>query len=135
MREAMPRRRTELDAHAGEARLADFLTEWLETVRPRLRATTFVSYELSVGRITKHLGQMRLRDLTPLGIERFYADAGGRGRHEGRATVAQDCEEPHIVLRKALADAERLISSTATRPLVPRRRRTLAATRPGAEPR
>jgi integrase len=87
--------------------LADYLTEWLETVRPRLRPTTWNSYRIAVERVAKSLGNTLVQSLTPLDVERFYADLLA-GSDETRQLSPKTVRNTHIVLRKALADAERL---------------------------
>ena len=54
--------------------LADYLTDWLETVRPRLRPTTWNSYRIAAERVAKSLGNTLVQSLTPLDVERFCAD-------------------------------------------------------------
>jgi integrase len=89
-------------------RLETFLTDWLETVRARLRPTTFHSYEMAVHRINRTLGRYQLQALTPLQIEKFYADELAGGRPGGRPLAPKTVRNMHVVLRKALSDAERL---------------------------
>jgi integrase len=89
-------------------RLGDYLDEWLVTVQPRLRETTAASYAVSVGRLKNGLGAVRLRDLTPLMIERFYADLTRRGGRHAQGLAPKSVRNTHITLRKALSDAERL---------------------------
>lgn len=49
-----------------------------------------------------------MQALTPLQIEKFYADLlRGGGRH-GKPLSAKTVRNSHVVLRKALSDAERL---------------------------
>lgn len=96
-------------AVGGDAqKLADYLGEWLTAVAPRLRGTTASSYRIAVDRITAGLGAVRLRDLTPLMIERFYADLVRTGGRAGDGLSAKTVRNTHVVLRKALADGERL---------------------------
>jgi hypothetical protein len=88
--------------------LATFLEEWLATQDGRLRPTSRRSYEVAAHRICARLGHVGLLALTPLQVERFYADlaqprAGGK-----KGLTAKSIRNTHIVLRKALADAERL---------------------------
>jgi hypothetical protein len=49
--------------------VSGFLTEWLETMRLRIRETTWVSYEMAANRITRQIGAVPLQALTPLQIE------------------------------------------------------------------
>ena len=93
----------------GDAqKLGDYLDEWLAAVEPRLRGTTASSYRIAVDRIKGGLGAARLRDLTPLMIERFYADLIRTGGKNGTGLSAKSVRNTHVVLRKALADGERL---------------------------
>jgi integrase len=96
-------------AAGGDAqKLADYLDEWLAAVEPRLRGTTASSYRIAVDRIKGGLGAARLRDLTPMMIERFYADLVRTGGKNGKGLSAKSVRNTHVVLRKALADGERL---------------------------
>jgi integrase len=61
-----------------------------------------------VRRICSHLGQVSLQALTPLQIERFYADLARPPRSGTRSLAPKSIRNTHVVLRKALADAERL---------------------------
>jgi integrase-like protein/Arm domain-containing DNA-binding protein len=87
--------------------LADYLTDWLETVRPRLRPTTWSSYRIAVDRVAKSLGNTLVQSLTPLDVERLYTDLLA-GTDETRKLSPKTVRNTHIVLRKALSDAERL---------------------------
>jgi integrase len=92
----------------SSTRLADFLEDWLASQKTRLRETTWHSYDHAIRRVHHHLGQVPLQSLTTLQIERLYAalvESGGK-RRVGLA--AKSVRNTHVVLRKALADAERL---------------------------
>lgn len=105
MREALARgSRTTQDGQ----RLGDYLDEWLHAVEPRLRETTANGYRMAVERVKAGLGAVRLRDLSPLAIERFYADLLRNGGRRGQGLSAKSVRNTHVALRKALADAERL---------------------------
>jgi len=65
------------------------------------------SYEIAARRIVRKLGHVGLQALTPLQVEGFYADLA-RPNNAGRALAPKSIRNIHIVLRKALADAERL---------------------------
>lgn len=95
-------------ATGGGQSLGDYLDEWLEAVTPRLRETTAGGYARAVADIKAGLGAVRLRDLTPLMIERFYAELARTGGRKGRGLSAKSIRNYHVTLRKALADAERL---------------------------
>ncbi|NLE79448.1 MAG: site-specific integrase [Rhodococcus sp.] len=89
-------------------RLGDFLDEWLAGQESRLRATTHYSYNVAVGRLKKHLGRYKLQALTPMQIEKFYAELLDHGGRNGESLSPKTVRNTHVVLRKALADAERL---------------------------
>jgi integrase len=92
----------------SSTRLADFLDDWLAGQKTRLRETTWHSYEHAIKRVDHHLGQVPLQSLTTLQIETFYAalvESGGRRR---AGLTPKSVRNTHVVLRKALADAERL---------------------------
>jgi integrase len=87
--------------------LGAYLEAWLGTQSGRLQPTTMRSYEIAVRRIVRHIGHVGLQALTPLQIEGFYADLARPDEPE-RALAPKSIRNIHIVLRKALADAERL---------------------------
>jgi len=89
-------------------RVEEFLDEWLETARSKLRPTTHHGYMRSVDKINRHLGRYQLQSLTPLQIERFYGEMLAAGGKDGGALSAKSVRNIHVVLRKALSDAERL---------------------------
>ena len=68
---------------------SQYLDDWLVSQHHRLRPTTVHSYKLAIARINTWLGKVPLQSLTPLQIERFYADLVG-GRTRWSAVVAQD---------------------------------------------
>jgi integrase len=84
-----------------------YLDEWLQTVEPRLRPTTWNSYRIAATRVSKSLGSTPVQALTPLDVERFYADLLA-GSDETRPLSPKTVRNTHIVLRKAMSDAERL---------------------------
>lgn len=108
MRAAIARGSGASGAGAGTQRLGDYLDEWLGAVEPRLRETTAASYRVAVDRIKGGLGAVRLRDLTPLAIERFYGGLARSGGKAGKGLAPKTVRNTHVALRKALADAERL---------------------------
>ena len=88
--------------------LTAYLDEWLAGQRSRLRPTSHHSYMLASKRLHKHLGRYRIQSLTPLQIEKFYADLLDHGRKDGTGLAPKSVKNTHVVLRKALSDAERL---------------------------
>ncbi len=82
--------------------LAEFLAHWLETVRPNLRANTWVLYDQLVrDHVTPHVGRLRLDTLRPDHIQRLYADLMEAG------VSAWTVRKAHIVLHRALGQAVR----------------------------
>ena len=75
--------------------LTDYLQQWLDVARTRLRPKTFDSYELCVRRIEPSLGRVPVAKLTPQMVQRAYADllAGGLS--------ARTVFQTHAVLRAA----------------------------------
>jgi hypothetical protein len=65
--------------------VSQFLTDWLETIKPRVRETTWVSYRMVVERITRQIGAVQLQSLTPLQVEALYTTLLERGGAGGRA--------------------------------------------------
>jgi integrase len=107
--------------------IGDYLGEWLEVVRPRLRPTSWNSYRMAVERIKGRVGAVPLQSLTPLDIESLYKELLSTGREGGRPLSPKTVRNTHIALRKALADAERLglvvrNAAAAARPPVPSKR-------------
>ena len=101
-------------------RLGDFLDEWLAGQRSRLRPSSHYSYAIATKRLKKHLGGCKLQALTPLQIEKVYAGLLDHGGRVGAPLSPKTVKNTHVVLRKALADAERLglVSRRLLQPLV-----------------
>src|SRR5688572_16968543 len=91
----------------SSTKVQEFLHDWLETERSRIRATTWHSYDLAVKRINRYLGRYAVQSLTPMQIERFYADLLATGSRDGKELSPKTVRNTHTVLRKALSDAER----------------------------
>ncbi len=104
--------------------VGEYLDEWLEVVQPRLRPTTWNSYRQSVAHIKGRIGAVPLQSLAPLEVENLYKQLlATRGRN-GRLLSPKTVRGVHVVLRKALADAERLglvvrNAAAAAKPPVP----------------
>jgi len=92
----------------SNVRLDDFLDEWLAGQDARLKPSSHHSYVIASKRLKRHLGRCRLQALTPLQIETFYAELLDHGGRNGEALAPKTVKNTHVVLRKALADAERL---------------------------
>jgi integrase len=88
--------------------VGDYLDQWLETIRPNVRATTHAGYERNVAKLKRGLGHVRLGDLRPIMIERLYAELAATGGRGETPLSAKSVVNVHLCLGKALADAERL---------------------------
>jgi integrase len=73
-----------------------------------LRETTWHSYGHAIKRVDQSVGQVPLQSLTTLQLEKFYADLVEAGGKRRAGLAPKSVRNTHVVLRKALADAERL---------------------------
>jgi integrase len=83
---------------------------------------------MAVERIKGRVGAVPLQSLAPLEIENLYKELLATGGAEGRALSPKTVRNTHIVLRKALADAERLglvvrNAAAVAKPPVPAKRK------------
>lgn len=87
----------------GRLTLGQYLAEWLETCKPpQLRPSTYLGYERYVRKdLTPTLGAIPLMRLTPLLVQRLYADKLAEG------LASTTVRHLHACLRKALQDALR----------------------------
>ena len=101
----------------------DYLAEWLVTTRSKLRPSTHHSYAMAVDRIVAHLGRYQLQSLTPLQIERFYAEQLVSGGRERGPLSPKTVRNTHVVLprRWPTRSASNLCLETQQPPLGPRR--------------
>ena len=82
--------------------VGEWVTEWLEGHRRRIRPSTYVRYEGSVRNwIVPHIGMVRLVELAPAHIDAMHAATGQAGRSP------QTIRRNHAPLRTALQDAVR----------------------------
>lgn len=94
---------------ASKTRLAAFLREWLEAVKVKVRPSTHASYKLNVEKyIIPAVGLIPLQNLTPAGLNAFYADllAGGRTTREG-GLAPRSVQYCAMILKRALGEAVR----------------------------
>lgn len=86
-----------------------FLEEWLTTIRPTVRDTTWLSYEAEVRKhVIPRLGTTRLQVLTPGDLNTLYADLLKNGRRDGRGGLSfKTVRYIHTILRRALETAVR----------------------------
>ena len=108
MQELLSEARAGVVANRSGQTLGAFLDEWLVLQRDRLRPSTLYSYDVIVERIKAGLGQAKIQAITPLQIEHFYATLIESGGRRGQGLSGKTVRNTHVVLRKALADAERL---------------------------
>lgn len=80
---------------------ADFITDWLERVKPNLQISTYSSYAMQVKEIANYfrIKKIKLLDLQPLDIANFYAYLQKQGKS------VQKCEHLHVNIRKCLQSA------------------------------
>jgi integrase len=79
--------------------LGEYLPEWLEVCRRRLRPKTFESYALCCRRIEVELGRVPVVRVTPLMVQSAY------GRLEKSGLAARTVFQTHAVLHRALDQA------------------------------
>lgn len=113
--------------------VGDFLTQWLQVVRPSLRASTWASYRNYVDAyVVPVIGDSRLRDLTPVRLNLLYGHLLERGRAKrAGGLAAKTVRNVHVMLHRALSDAVRWdllprnVAEDATPPRVSRKRPTV----------
>jgi integrase len=90
--------------------LGEYLTEWLEVCRGRLRPKTFDAYALCAHRVDLQLGHVPLVRLNPLIVQSAYA------RLEASGLSPRTVFQTHAVLHRALDQARHwgLIKSNPT---------------------
>lgn len=81
--------------------MSDFLRQWLDATRSRVRPSTLEAYELNIRRLTPHIGRIRLGDLNAAAIQATY------GRLLEAGLSPRSVEQAHTVLHAALAQAAR----------------------------
>lgn len=89
--------------------LAHFLEEWIEGQRAHLKPSTWQSYRLYVDSyIIPRLGSLALQEVTPSGLDAFYAELLQTGRRSQNGGLsARSVRFTHAILRRALSDAVR----------------------------
>ncbi|MHB9132914.1 MAG: tyrosine-type recombinase/integrase [Armatimonadota bacterium] len=91
--------------------IEEYLAEWLTHARAGLAESTYGNYALMVRvHINPRLGKYKLDQLTPLHIQRFYAELltpGSNRNSRQRALSPKSIKNVHCVLHKALAQAVR----------------------------
>lgn len=82
--------------------VGQYLDQWIEDVGGGLKPTTLGGYRQAVSRLKRMIGDVKLQELRPLTVERAYQQLLSSG------LAAKTVRNTHTVLRRALADAERL---------------------------
>ena len=94
-----------------------YLEDWLDRTRADLRPSTTQSYKVAVARMAPYIGSVKLQALKPIQIERMW------GKMRDADLAPKTIRNTHVVLRRALGDAERLgmiPSNPATKVRAPR---------------
>jgi hypothetical protein len=87
--------------------LGQWIERWLETMKPKIRESTWRDYRNGLGRVTDRLGRVPLQSLRPLDVEELYASLLQEGRRYGGGLAPKTVRNIHIALRRSLADAHR----------------------------
>lgn len=87
-----------------ERTVGEFLSTWLESVhRHQLKHTTYLRYEVLVRNyLLPGLGHLRLSDIKPTDIQKFYTEMLNSPGASGRPIKARTVEHTGAVLKKAL---------------------------------
>ncbi|HZV49173.1 MAG TPA: site-specific integrase [Candidatus Dormibacteraeota bacterium] len=96
-----------------------YLTQWLETVRPRVRPWTYRGYEVVVRRhVVPIIGQVRLSRLTPQQVHALLVSLADHG------LSSKSVRNVRVVLSSALSQAERwgMVTRNVARLVEPLRR-------------
>lgn len=89
--------------------VGEFLTDWLGTIAPTVRASTFASYStvLKVS-VLPRIGNEKLAGVTPLMLARLHSDLLAAGRADGNGGLSpRTVQYAHRVLGRAFKDAMR----------------------------
>jgi integrase len=89
--------------------LGTFLEEWVTTIRPTVRDTTFTSYDAEIRKhVIPRLGDTRLQALSPGDLNGLYAYLLKHGRLNGRGGLSfKTVRYIHMIVRRALETAVR----------------------------
>ncbi len=89
--------------------LSSFLAEWLETIRPTIRPSTWAGYEQKLrSHVVPRIGALPLRAIDPSRLNRLYAELLDGGKQNGDGRLApKTVRHVHTTLQRALRDAVR----------------------------
>jgi integrase len=90
--------------------VAEYLHGWLAGLGSarRVKPKTLITYQECLARLVPHLAATRLQALRPIQLEQAYTKLLTTGGRTGSGVHPRTVLHSHRVLRKALADAERL---------------------------
>jgi integrase len=133
LRKAIAAHESGRSVKANYQTVGEFLTQWLQAVRPSLRASTWASYRNYVDAyVIPTIGDSRLRDLTPVRLNLLYGHLLEHGRVKRTGGLAaKTVRNVHVMLHRALGDAlrwdllPRNVAEDATPPRVSRKRPTV----------
>jgi hypothetical protein len=92
--------------------IGDYLTDWLQVIRPTLSPAAWTDYRTCVDRYVRpRLSTVRLGQMSGATLSRHYAMLLERGGHQGRPLSPPTVRTVHRVLSKALASIHRGSSS------------------------
>jgi integrase len=97
--------------------VGEYLRHWLDVyAKVNCSRETFARYEVIVNHLTKAFPGLKVKDLQPLQISKYYVDALTSGRRDGQGLSKRTIGQTHRMLHQALAHAvgwEMLISNPA----------------------
>lgn len=104
---ALGKRRDGITVDAGRMTVGEYLAEWLTGITPSLRATTALRYrKLMRDHVIRHIGNVRLADLTAPRIRMLHAELLENGRVDTMGGLSPTTVATvHRVLSHALKDA------------------------------
>jgi integrase len=95
--ESLQKHATGDQVEPSKVTVALFLRDWLELVKPRIKAGTYRSYhDIVEHRLIPHLGDIRLADLRPAQIARCYSELRTSGRRQVKRTDPGDGSEATV---------------------------------------
>jgi integrase len=90
--------------------LRDYLTTWLKSIKPTVRASTWAGYSQKIeSHVKPRIGGISIRALDAPTLNAFYADllAEGNQNKNGKGLSARTVGHVHKILHRALRDAVR----------------------------
>ena len=90
----------------GRQTLAEYLDEWLASVKASLAPATWASYELMLSKwVIPRIGRRQLVTLTPAHLNKCYAELLESGGRDGTPLSPRSVRYAHTVVGRALRDA------------------------------